>query len=267
MSEHSRTYAIDSDEEFRRLEMQARLARIEEHLRYVEFPPEARVLDAGCGPGSMARLIARTRPDATVMGIDQREAYLDYARAQAGSEGLKNVAFRKADVFELPFADATFDVVWTKYLLQWLKEPKLALAEMRRVTKPGGLIVSCDFADFMIEHYPVDAAFERQIRQVMPGLVDPNVGRKVAGHMIALDLEDVTVDVESDRVFTVIGKIDPERRWNWEEQWRAARPEIAKNLNSEADADTFLERCFAHLDDPATCTFTTLYFTRGRLPS
>jgi SAM-dependent methyltransferase len=267
MSEHSRAYAIDSADEFRRLEVQARLAGIDDHLRYVDFPDDARVLDAGCGPGSMARLIARTHPDATVTGIDQREIYLDYARAEAKSEGLKNVAFRQADVFELPFPDATFDVVWTKYLLQWLKEPKLALAEIQRVTKPGGLIVSCDFAGFMIEHYPVDAEFERQIRQVMPGLVDPNVGRKIAGHMIALGLEDVTADVEADRVFTVIGRIDPERRWNWEEQWRAARPEVAKILSSESEADKCLERFFAHFDDPATCTFTTLYFTRGRLPT
>ena len=71
----------------------------------------------------------------------------------ARSEQLPNVQFQFADVFALPFADASFDVVWTKYLLQWLKEPERALNELKRVTRPGGIIVSCDFASFAIEHF------------------------------------------------------------------------------------------------------------------
>jgi ubiquinone/menaquinone biosynthesis C-methylase UbiE len=267
ISQQSRTYAIHSDEESRRLELQARLARIEDHLKYVDLPAHGRILDAGCGPGSMARLIARAQPGARVTGIDQRDSYLEMARANAAKENLDNVEFQQADVFDLPFADGSFDVVWTKYLLQWLKEPKLALAELKRVTKPGGLVVSCDFADFMIEHFPVDAEFESQIRAVMPGLVDPNVGRKIAGYMISLGFKQVAVDIEADRVFTVIGKIDAERRWNWEKQWAAARPEVAKILGSEDEAAKFLLRCFAHFDAPETCTFTSLYFTRGRVPT
>ena len=265
MSEHSRTYALHSDEECERLEQQARMAGIQGHLKYLEVPPRGRVLDAGCGPGSMARLIARLHPGVKVTGIDQREPYLEFARARAQAEGLRNTEFQQADVFALPFADGIFDVVWTKYLLQWLKEPKLALAELKRVTKPGGLLVSCDFADFMIDHFPVDAQFDAQIRKVMPGLVDPNVGRKIASHLISLGLEDIQVDIESDAVFTVIGRIDPARRRNWEQQWQAARPEVAKVLDSEAEADRFLARFFSHFDDPETCSFTTLFFTRGRI--
>ncbi len=215
----------------------------------------------------MARLFAREHPDARVTGIDQRESYLELARAKAGEENLDNVDFEQASVFDLPFADGTFDIVWTKYLLQWLKDPRLALDELKRVTKPGGLVVSCDFADFMIEHFPVDAEFESQIRTVMPGLVDPNVGRKIAGHMISLGFAQVAVDIEADRVFTVIGKIDAERRWNWEKQWAAARSEIAKILGSEGEADNFLRQCFDHFDATDTCTFTSLYFTRGRVPA
>ena len=60
--------------------------------------------------------------------------------------------------------DASFDVVWTKYLFQWLKEPKRALKELKRVTPPGGIVVSCDFASFAIEHFPVNAKFDREVR-------------------------------------------------------------------------------------------------------
>ena len=124
MSEHSRPYAIHSDEECERLELQARLANVEGHLRHLPVAPGNRVLDAGCGSGSMSRLLARSFPRAEVVGVDLREQYLDFARRLATAENIRNLMFRSADVFALPFADESFDIVWTKYLLQWLKEPK-----------------------------------------------------------------------------------------------------------------------------------------------
>jgi len=263
MSEHSRPYAIHSDDECERLELQARLAKIEQHLRYLPVSPRSRVLDAGCGSGSMSRLIARSFPDAEVTGVDLREQYLDFARRSARSEHLQNVQFQSADVFALPFADASFDVVWTKYLLQWLKEPERALNELKRVTRPGGIIVSCDFASFAIEHYPIDPDFDREVRRVMTALVDCDIGRKVPSFMILLGLRDVHVEVEADKIFTVIGRIDAERRWNWEKQFQAARPHLIQIIGSEEDADRFVANFLSIYDDPATSSITTLHFTTG----
>jgi ubiquinone/menaquinone biosynthesis C-methylase UbiE len=263
MSEYSRPYAIHSDEECERLELQARLANIEGHLRYLPVSPRDRVLDAGCGSGSMSRLIARTYPQADVVGVDLREPYLDFARSRASAQDIRNLTFRSADVFALPFADATFDVVWTKYLLQWLKEPKRALKELTRVVRPGGLIVSCDFAGFAVDHFPVTPEFDRQVRGVMTALVDCDIGRKVASMMISLGLRNVTIEVEADKIFTVIGCIDAERRWNWEKQFEAARPHLIQIIGSEAVADQFVETFLRNYDDPATCSITTLHFTQG----
>jgi ubiquinone/menaquinone biosynthesis C-methylase UbiE len=263
MSEHSRPYAIHSDDECERLELQARLANIEGHLRYVPVSPRDRVLDAGCGSGSMSRLIARSFPQAEVTGVDLREQYLDFARRCARAEDIQNLTFRSADVFALPFADASFDVVWTKYLLQWLKEPKRALSELQRVTRPGGVVVSCDFAGFAIEHFPVAPEFDRQVRHVMTALVDCDIGRKVAPLMISLGFRDVHVEIEVDKIFTVIGRIDAERRWNWEKQFQAARPHLIQIIGSEAGAHQFVQAFLKNYDDPATCSITTLHFSRG----
>jgi SAM-dependent methyltransferase len=265
MSQQSLPYVIHSDEECERLELQARIANIPGHLRHLPVPPNGRVLDVGCGSGSMSRLIAGSFPQAEVVGVDLREQYLDYARARARDEGLRNLTFRIGDVFALPFPDASFDVVWSKYLLQWLREPKSALAEMKRVTKPGGFVVSCDYAGFGIEHYPIAAEFERQLRELMSALVDVNIGRKVAPFMISLGFSDVLVEMETDTLFTVIGGIDPERRWNWQTQLQAARPHIIQIVGSESKADELIDRFLAHYDDPATCSYTALYFTRGRV--
>ncbi len=211
----------------------------------------------------MSRLIARTYPQADVTGVDLREQYLDFARSRAREEEIQNLIFRSADVFALPFADATFDVVWTKYLLQWLKEPKRALKELKRVTRPGGTVVSCDFSGFAIEHYPVTLEFDQQVRHVMTALVDCDIGRKVSSMMISLGLQDVTVEIEVDKIFTVIGRIDAERRWNWQKQLQAARAHLIRIIGSEAGADQFVETFLRNYDDPATCSITTLHFTQG----
>ena len=98
--------------------------------------------------------------------------------------------------------------------LQWLKEPKRALNELKRVTRPGGVVVSCDFASFAIEHFPVSAEFDREVRRVMTALVDCDIGRKVGSFMISLGFKDVHLEVDkADKIFTVIGRIDAERRW------------------------------------------------------
>ena len=266
MPQYSRPYAIHSDEECERLELQARLADIEGHLRYLPVSPLDRVIDVGCGSGSMSRLIARTYPQADVIGVDIREEYLGFARSRAYAQDIPNLKFCSADVFALPFADASFDVVWTKYLLQWLKEPKRALGEFKRVTRPGGIVVSCDFAGFAVGHFPVAPEFERQVYDVMNALVDCDIGRKVPSMMISLGFRDVTVDIEADKIFTVVGRIDAERRWNWEKQFQAARPHLIEIIGSEKGADQFVDAYLANCDNPATCSITTLHFTRGVRP-
>jgi SAM-dependent methyltransferase len=230
MSEQSLPYVIHSDEECERLELQARLANIEEYLRHLPLAGAHRVLDVGCGSGSMSRLIARAFPDVEVVGVDIREQYLDYARARARAEGIRNLTFESADVFALPFPDESFDLVWSKYLLQWLREPKAALAEFKRVTKSGGHVVSCDYAGFMVEHFPIDPELERKVREVTALLVDVNIGRKVPAYMIALGFRDVQVAIETDTLFTVIGRIDKDRRRNLEIQFQAMRPHLIKIL-------------------------------------
>ena len=94
-----RVYAIHSDAECERLEAQARLAPLSSHVKYLPLKPRISVLDAGCGSGSMTRQIARAEPDATVMGVDLRDSYLDFARRKA--------AFRKSSP-TLPSKGATF---------------------------------------------------------------------------------------------------------------------------------------------------------------
>lgn len=264
VDEQSRPYAIHSDSECERLETQAALAGIEQHLRFLPAQPApGRILDAGCGSGSMARLLATTYPRADVVGIDLRPDYLAYARTRAQAERLTNLSFEQGDIFRLPFPDASFDLVWSKYVLQWTKNPAAAVAELRRVTKPGGWVLCCNFDGFAVTHWPEEPALQADIERVFSGLVDPFVGRKMATFFAQAGLTDIAVDFEPDRLFTVIGPIDPERRRNWAEQFAAARLSIARILGGERQADDFVDAFLRFYDRPDTSSYTTLYFVRG----
>lgn len=262
----SRPYVIGFEREHERLELQARIAQIDEHLRYVPLQPSDRVLDAGCGSGSMARLLAKHVPDGSVVGVDLNEDYLVYARARAQDEGLTNVQFREGDVFALPFEDDSFDVVWCKYVLQWLNDPVHAVREFARVTRPGGVVVSAHFDRFGIGLYPVDAELQAQAEAFFYGCVDPNVGPKVYGMLREIGMTDITVEVETDTSFTVVGAIDPDRRRNWEDQLSAAFAVAVETTGSEEDAHRFVERFLAHHDNPDTQTVCYLHFVTGHIP-
>ncbi len=266
LGRHSRPYVIHSSTECDRLEKQASLADLPRHLNYFSVPVKAHILDAGCGSGSMARLLASTHSDATVVGVDINADYIAYARERAAQENLVNVEFRIGDIFDLPFPDSHFDLVWSKYLLHWLKEPKLAVAEFRRVTKPGGQVVCANVDGFAVTHWPVDPALQPALEKVFPLLVDPFSGRKTPEMFRENGLWNIEVDCESDRVFTVVGSIDPARRENWVHQFTAGRPYGAKILGSQAAADTLADAFLAYQDRPDTCSYTTLYFIRGTVP-
>lgn len=259
-----RAYAIDSDDECERLEAQALLAPVSAHLKHVPALPGMRILDAGCGSGSMAREMAKTFPSSNVVGVDLRDKYVDYARKRAGEEGLKNLSFEAADVRSLPFPDASFDIVWTKYLLQWVAEPVRAMQEFVRVLKPGGLLVSANFDGFVVINEPPDPALQPLIDLFFNRVVDPFIGRKMAGMCHQCGMVDIAVTMETDRVFTVVGKIDPTRRRNLEVQWAAARGHAVGLFGSEALADAYNDKFFAYQDRPDTATYCTLYVVTAR---
>jgi SAM-dependent methyltransferase len=261
-----RVYAIHTDEECERLEAQALLAGVSDHVRHVPAQPGMRILDAGSGSGSMAREIAKAVPGSVVVGIDLRDKYVDYARRRAEAEGLRNLTFEAGDVRELPFADSAFDIVWTKYLLQWVADPMRAMREFARVLKPGGLLVSANFDGFAVTNEPPDPAIQPMTEFVFNALVDPFIGRKMARMCRDSGLIDIDAKMETDRVFTVIGKIDPERRRNWEIQWSGAKIRTAEILGSQAPADAFIEKFIAYQDRPDTATYCTLYIVSARKP-
>jgi SAM-dependent methyltransferase len=122
------------------------------------FTPGARVLDAGCGSGLFAQLIAAR--GCTVTGFDASEALLAVARRRSPA-----VPFHHGDLEALPFPDEHFDVVTGINAFQYAADPRHALAEAGRVTRRGGHVV---VATWGLPHVCEAAAYIAALRPLLP---------------------------------------------------------------------------------------------------
>ncbi len=97
------------------------------------------LLDCGCGPGSITLGLAEAVSPGQVVGIDLEPNMIERAKAFATRNQASNVEFRVADIYDLPFDEGQFNVVFSSAVLEHLADPVRALRSMRRVLKPGGL--------------------------------------------------------------------------------------------------------------------------------
>jgi ubiquinone/menaquinone biosynthesis C-methylase UbiE len=121
--------------------------RLSERL---DLRPGVRVLDVGCGTGDDARAMARG--GGWVVGIDNSQAMIDEARRRSADSGLP-VDFQVADALALPFAADSFDGCRADRSLMHVPDTRRALAEMLRVTRPGGrlAVYEVDFGTLVID--------------------------------------------------------------------------------------------------------------------
>lgn len=146
--------------------------------------PDARILDIGCGPGTITADLAALAPQGHVIGIEPEPEVLEKARAFAVERGLTNVEFKVGNIFALDFPDDTFDVVHVHQVLQHVADPPLALREMRRVTKPGGIVAAREGEIESMIYYPdPDGLVEKwrtlyvQVARLKGG--EPQAGRRL----------------------------------------------------------------------------------------
>jgi ubiquinone/menaquinone biosynthesis C-methylase UbiE len=124
--------------------------------------PGMRVLDAGCGPGSITIGLAEAvMPDGEAVGVDMDAESLAMARTLANERGVANVRFEEASIYALPFADASFDAACAVAVLFHLADPVAALRELHRALKPGGVIAIGRDPDCAPSLYPTTPLLER----------------------------------------------------------------------------------------------------------
>ena len=140
--------------------------------------PPGPVLDLATGTGDLALAIRRARPEDTVFGADFSEGMLREAAAKLGRRHQRRMPLVAADALALPFRDRTFAAVTSAFLLRNLGDLGRGIAEMRRVTRPGGLVVALEITRPRIPGW--DAIFGFYFHRIVPA-----VGAVVAGDRAA----------------------------------------------------------------------------------
>jgi len=234
----------------------------ETFLEWLEPGRGLRWADVGCGSGALTELIVERCAPAAVEGVDLSEAQLAFARARPAA---RLARFTRADAMALPFPDASFDAAVMALVIFFVPEPAKAVAEMARVTAPGGLVATYAW-DFLGGGFPLEPV--RAGMRAM-GLAPPAPPRVEASRMEALQelwrgaglqaLE--TRQIEVARTFA-----DFEEFWSLSLLAASIRPALAEMAPADvAKLEALVRERLSPRGGPLTCR-ARANAIKGRVP-
>jgi len=179
--------------------------------------PGMRILDVGCGPGTLtADLTARVGPGA-VVGIDTSAEVLDEARAYCAEQGVDNVTLVHGDFRTAGLEAGSFDIVHAHQVLQHLRDPVGALREMARLTRPGGILAARD-VDFTATTVAPEGPGLDRFRPVYLAVTRRNGAEANAGRWLPRWAREAGLDDVTYTTSTWTFATPAERAW-WGELW------------------------------------------------
>lgn len=229
--------------------------------------PGSEVLSVGCGPGVILNEVSELHSSIRATGIDiSAERVKEAVQRNRENPRLK---FVRGDAQALPFPSDSFDLVYSRMLLQYLREKEKAVTEMVRVCKPGGLVLLQDLDGQLLWHYPEDASVQRAVEKVLAVLAptgfDPFVGRKLFFLGQKAGLRSLDVQVESYHL--IAGTVAKHILRQWELKLDIAKGQMAKALGSKEEAEKQIQRFLEYLCRPDTLTYSVQFTVTGKKPA
>ncbi len=115
-------------------------------IAMLDLKGDEKALDLACGTGDITFELGERLSSGEAVGLDITQGMLTIAESKRRSKNAGNVYFHRGDIMSMPFADGSFDCVTCGYALRNVPDVELAMAEIKRVLKPGGYFCSLDFA-------------------------------------------------------------------------------------------------------------------------
>lgn len=225
--------------------------------------PSAEVLSVGCGPGVILNEVSALHPSIHATGIDiSADRVQEAVQKNRDNPRLKFVC---GDARAMQFPTDSFDFVYSRMLLQYLREKEKAVAEMVRVCKPGGTILLQDLDGQLLWHYPEDANMQQAVEKVLATLAstgfDPFVGRKLFWLAQKAGLKKLDVQVECYHL--IAGAVEQRILKQWELKLDIAKSQMAKALGSKEEAEEQIQRFLEYLCRPDTLTYSVQFTVTG----
>jgi ubiquinone/menaquinone biosynthesis C-methylase UbiE len=225
--------------------------------------PGTEVLSVGCGPGAILNEVSELHPSVRATGIDISADRVKEA-IQRNRENPR-LNFVRGDAQAMPFPSDSFDLVYSRMLLQYLREKEKAVAEIARVCRPGGIVLLQDLDGQLLWHYPEDASVQRAVQKVLAALAptgfDPFVGRKLFCLAQKAGLRNLDVQIEPYHL--IAGAIEKHILKQWELKLDIAKSQMAKALGSKAEAEEQIQRFLEYLCRPDTLTYSVQFTVTG----
>jgi SAM-dependent methyltransferase len=161
-----------------------------------------KVLDLACGPGFTACELARAVGDGgQVTGVDINEELIATAHQAKASEGVGNVSFQLGNLYELDLPENSFDFVYARFVFQHLEKPEVALSNVWKTLKPGGVLCILDIDDNWTSFSPESDAFVKFIRKSGAGQKRKGGNRLIGSQLFGLltnaGYQDVSTKIHS----------------------------------------------------------------------
>jgi SAM-dependent methyltransferase len=230
-------------------------------LDKAELPPGGRALDLGCGPaGSIALLADRVGPSGFVTAIDIDTAHVAMARRFVGNQGFNHVEVLQGDARATGLPSGAFDLVHARLLLVNIPCPEQVMAEMARLVKPGGWIVTDEADAGARVCYPPLEAWD-QLAAIFHAAyrsegADLLIGRKLTALLRDAGLVQVGADARAD-----VYPAGHPRRTILPDLVRSMSDKIVERGIASQDELARLDRAVReHLAKPVTLIMSTLYF-------
>lgn len=257
------TYIMEDPREAQRLESKVNPdVWVRKYLAHC-VRPRSEVLSVGCGPGVILNAVSNLHPSVKATGLDISLDRIHQAIERNRDNPRLRFVCGDAEAMEFP-ADS-FDLVYTRMLLQYLRDKETAIHEMVRVCKPGGTVLLQDLDGQLLWHYPEDPVLQVAVERVVNALAatgfDPFVGRKLFWLAQRAGLKNLHVQVESYHL--IAGAVDPRILRQWELKLDIARPAMAKALGGKLEAEEHVQRFLEYLCRPDTLTYSTLFTVTG----
>ena len=205
--------------------------------------PGVRVLDVGCGPGNITADIGQRVAPGAVIGLDRAE---DAIAAAARDYATENVEFRTGDVYALEYDDGAFDVVHAHQVLQHLADPVRALAEMKRVCTPGGVVAVRDAIYRNMTWWPESPGMTRWL-SIYDQVARANRGEPDAGSRLVAWMHEAGFGAVDASASVWCFAAPEDRQW-WGDTWAeriSASPLAERAVELGAATRAELEECAA----------------------
>jgi len=254
----------------RGLDAQARAIWAQEQplIRRYQIPATARILDAGCGTGEGSSRLAELFPRSHVIGVDIVDHHLELARSRYANLATR-LKFEHRSIFELGFLDHSFDLTVCRHVTHSIPHPDRVLAELARVTRPGGYLHLIP-EDYGMLHFQRGALDPRDFWHVVPPNFESKtgtdlfIGRNTFSILAAMKLDAITVD------YVIVDTVRVPRETFAEilTAWRDGYAEPIGELTpiSRESAVAYFDQMIANIRDPLGYAVWMVPVVSARIP-